>query len=44
MFGGKDEFEGTFDKVFGNIEKMKTTAERVNERMKDPVYYPCNYR
>ena len=37
MFGGKEEFDNTFDKVFGNIEKMKKTAERVNDRMKNPV-------
>mmetsp|Transcript_65239 Transcript_65239/g.75872 ORF Transcript_65239/g.75872 Transcript_65239/m.75872 type:complete len:333 (+) Transcript_65239:31-1029(+) len=35
MFGSPQEFQETFDKAFGNIEKMKKTAERVNERMKD---------
>jgi arsenite-transporting ATPase len=25
-----------FDKIFGNMEKLKSTAERVNEQMKDP--------
>lgn len=37
MFGGQGEFELTFEKVFGNLEKMKETAERVNDRMKNPV-------
>jgi arsenite-transporting ATPase len=35
MFGSQEEFQATFDQAFGNIEKMKKTAERVNERMKD---------
>lgn len=38
MFGSQEEFQQTFDQAFGNIEKMKKTAERVNERMKDNVY------
>ena len=35
--GGAINFESTFDTMFGNIEKMKATTERVNEQMKDKL-------
>ena len=30
MLGSKEELETTYDKVFGNLEKMKKTVEKVN--------------
>jgi arsenite-transporting ATPase len=35
IMGGELDVEATFETVFGNLEKMKETTERVNEQMKD---------
>jgi arsenite-transporting ATPase len=37
LMGGEIDVEATFETVFGNLEKMKATTERVNEQMKDKM-------
>ena len=37
MLGQTDESGNPLDKIFGNLEKMKKTVEKVNLQMKDPV-------
>jgi arsenite/tail-anchored protein-transporting ATPase len=36
LMGGPDQMESAYEKVFGNLEKMKKVVEKVNDQMKDP--------